>query len=225
MARFRMILIVVAALLVALPAVALAAGGQVFQVTITNLTKGQPLTPPLVVSHNNDFKLFTLGDLDHPAGDGLVALAEGGDTSTLIGELMTDDNVYDYMVGGGLLLPGHSMTVEINVKNRYRNISLASMLAATNDAFVGVNGVSAPWFGKKALTAIAYDAGSEANTELCTDVPAQPCDENNNPNNRVTEGAEGFVYVHNGIQGGGDLNAADKDWSNPVAKVVITRMR
>ena len=44
--------------------------GKTYSVTITNLTKKQILTPPVVISHNSDFRLFMIG---HPAGDGLVA--------------------------------------------------------------------------------------------------------------------------------------------------------
>jgi hypothetical protein len=40
---------------------------------------------------------------------------------------------------------------------------------------------------------------------------------------RVTDGAEGFVYVHAGIQDRGSLSSEDHDWRNPVAKVVIQR--
>lgn len=201
--------------------------GKTYSVTITNLSKKQPLTPPVVISHNSNFKLYMAGQ---PAGAELIALAEGGDVEPLMALLSSDDDVFDYMAGGGLIFPGESMTINVKVKGKYRKLSLASMLAATNDAFIGVNGTSAPHFSKT-LTAVAYDAGSEANTELCTDVPALPCGdldgdgEADNPNMRVTDGAEGFVHVHNGIHGVGDLNKANMDWRNPVAKVVIKRMK
>jgi outer membrane protein assembly factor BamB len=37
-------------------------------------------------------------------------------------------------------------------------------------------------------------------------------------------GSERFVHIHRGIQGGGDLNAADHDWRNPVAQIVVRRI-
>lgn len=201
----------------------LAAGdnGKTYHVTITNLSKKQPLTPPLVISHKGSFKLFEAGQ---SASDELIALAEGGDVQPLMALLGTRDDVFDYMAGDGLILPGGSAAIEIKVKGHYRNLSLASMLAATNDAFIGVAGTRAPYRSKE-IAAVAYDAGSEANTELCTDVPALPCADGSNPNLRVIDGAEGFIYVHNGIHGGGDLDTANMDWRNPVAKISIKRLR
>lgn len=190
--------------------------GQTYSVTITNLTKAQPITPPLVISHKQSFQLFMAG---HPASDGLAALAEGGDTQPLEALLGTRDDVFDYQVAGATpIMKAESRTVEIKVRGSYRYISLAGMLAASNDAFIAVKGIKVPYFGMKSLAAVAYDAGSEANSELCTDVPA--C----GGKLRVTDGAEGFVFVHNGIRGAGDLIAANMDWRNPVAKVVIKKV-
>jgi hypothetical protein len=67
---------------------------------------------------------------------------------------------------------------------------------------------------------VAYDAGSEANTELCEHIPGPPCGNQA----RMLTGAEGFVHVHRGIHGVGDLNEAAMDWNNPVVKVVIEKM-
>jgi len=203
--------------------VALAAGdyGKTLSVTITNLTKKQVLTPPVVISHNSDFKLFMIGQ---PAGDGLVAVAEGGDTLPLEAMLGTRDEVFDYMVGTGAIPPGTSQTIMIKTRGQYRDLSVVGMLASTNDAFFAIDGTEIPYWGMKSLTAVAYDAGSEANTELCSDVPGPPCAADSG-NERVTAGAEGFVHVHNGIHGVGDLSEANMDWHNPVAKVVIKKLR
>ena len=67
----------------------------------------------------------------------------------------------------------------------------------------------------------AYDAGSEADNELCAYRPGPPC---GSVGVRATEGVEGFVHIHAGIHGGGDLNPATYDWRNPVAKVSIQRI-
>lgn len=37
--------------------------------------------------------------------------------------------------------------------------------------------------------------------------------------------AEGYVYIHPGIHGIGDLPATNHDWNNPVAKVTIRQVR
>ena len=49
-----------------------------YEVTITNITRGQIISPPIVISHNEDFQLFSLG---HPAPTGLAELAEDGMTT------------------------------------------------------------------------------------------------------------------------------------------------
>ena len=70
------------------------------------------------------------------------------------------------------------------------------------------------------LYAKAYDAGSEVHTESCDHIPGPPC---GNPGNRLTEGAEGYVYPHSGIHGGEDLDPFMWDWNNPVALITIER--
>ncbi len=37
-------------------------------------------------------------------------------------------------------------------------------------------------------------------------------------------GDEGYVHIHRGIHGVGDLVAAVHDWRNPVAKITITKV-
>ena len=199
---------------------AFADGGKTYRVTITNLTKQQVLTPPLLVSHTAGTKLFTLGQ---PASSELAAIAEGGNTQPLAALLGTLDTVGDVVTGTEPILPGGSIELTVTSKERYDHLSLAGMLATTNDGFFALNGIDFP-HRSATMTAIAYDAGSEANTELCTDVPGPPCAADSG-NQRVTAGAEGFVHVHNGIHGTGDLNAANLDWHNPVAEVVVERVK
>ncbi|MDX1764306.1 MAG: hypothetical protein R3231_08300, partial [bacterium] len=69
--------------------------------------------------------------------------------------------------------------------------------------------------------AVAYDAGSEANTESCDYIPGPPCgshvhDDANDP--------EGYIHVHAGIHGIGDLVEANMDWRNPVVEIKIRRL-
>ncbi|WP_020676181.1 spondin domain-containing protein [Geopsychrobacter electrodiphilus] len=225
MSRYRIINTFCLALCLGLlaPGLALAGteSGQGYKVILTNLTKHQVLTPPLLVSHKHSFKLFTLAQ---PASAELAALAEGGNTQPLMALLGTRDDVMDLVVASEPILPGGSITLKITSKGRFNSLSLAGMLATSNDAFFAINGSELPNNGSQLLTAIAYDAGSEANTEVCSDVPGPPCTPESG-NQRVTTGAEGFVHVHNGIHGIGDLNPADLDWHNPVVKVEITRIK
>lgn len=191
--------------------------GATFDVTVTNITRGQIISPPIVVTHNADFRLFSVGE---PASDGLAAVAEDADSAGLLGLLGNDDNVFEFSEAANGIGPGESVTVRINTGNRFVYISAAGMLVTSNDAFFGLN--SARVSRNEAVThrVVAYDAGSEANTEDCAHIPGPPC---GNPFMRVTDGAEGFVHVHIGIHGIESLASEVFDWRNPVAQITIER--
>ena len=101
------------------------------------------------------------------------------------------------------------------------DVSMAGMLVVTNDAFFGVNGAEMPRRGAIQLRSTAYDAGSEANNEDCDYIPGPPC---NNPMMRMTTGAEGYVHVHAGIHGIGDLAPETYDWRSDVAAISVRRV-
>lgn len=193
-----------------------------YVVTITNLTYDQIISDPVVVAHDGRFELLRPGEA---ASDELAALAEDGMTGPLVGLLQVSPGVFDYAVSDGGVMPRSSVSVEVAVRGRARLISLAGMLVSTNDAFVALDGYALPFgfFGSSGATTVlapAYDAGSERNTESCDHIPGPPC---GNPGQRVTDGAEGFVHIHRGIHGVGDLDASAKDWRNPVARIRIER--
>ena len=197
-----------------------------YLVTIRNLTRNQIITPPVVVIHNASASLFSIGEEASPE---LAALAEDGDPVPLLESLMTMPEVHDAVIGYGVIPPGHSTTATVTSVRGYRFLSVVGKLATTNDAFFAVSGVQIPlapilFFsapGSKTVHAPAYDAGSEANSELCEFVPGPPCASHfvHDPAE-----AEGFIHISNGIQGIGDINAAESDWRNPVARVTITRV-
>ncbi len=191
---------------------------QTWSVTVTNLTRMQVITPPLLISHKGSFKLFEIGKA---ASDELAALAEGGDTGPLMGLLGTRDDVFDFVTAGDGILPGQSMTLKVTTRRSFNRLSVAGMLATTNDAFFALRGIKVPYDGWKSRNAVAYDAGSEANTELCAHIPGPPC----GSEARMTTGAEGRVFVSNGIHGVGDLLVENMDWRNPVAHVTIRKHR
>jgi hypothetical protein len=197
-----------------------AAKAKKFKVTIVNLTKGQPMTPALVAVHAPGFELFHLGQ---PASKGLQIQAQDGDTSKLTQELMKSKSVVRTAMGAGVFLPGQKQEIEVEANNPYFKISLTSMLARTNDAFAAVQNIStALKVGQKVIKlAKVYDAGAENNTEECAHIPAPPCD---NPMSG-TNGGEGFVRPHEGINGIGDLELGRDTFSNVVAKVIVERIQ
>ncbi len=202
-------------LLVGLAALPAAADAQAYEVTVTNLTKGQIFSPPIVFTHRGSFELFTPGE---PAIPELAGVAEDADNGPLVALLATEPGVADVSMGGGVVLPGESMTISVNARADRRYVTALGMLVTTNDAFFAgtarVSGLTTSFY------APAWDAGSEANTQDCAHIPGPPC---GNGGVRVEDGAEGYVYIHAGIQDRGSLDPQDHDWRNPVAKVVIRR--
>ena len=145
-----------------------------FDVTVTNLTNGQPVSPVAVIAHQAGYAVFTTGS---PATVGLETLAEGGDNSMLIAEADADANVLSSGSGAAPIGPAGSETVTIDVLESDLAglmVSVSTMLVNTNDAISGLNGVDVSglaegdaWTGR----GIVYDAGTELNTELAGEIP------------------------------------------------------
>ena len=196
---------------------------EMYDVRITNLTGGEVFTPILVATHIKGIKAFNLGE---PAIREVVTIAESGNTAPAIAalnSLIPLNLVGEAKDSGDVLPPGQSVTVPITGGEDISHITVMSMLIPTNDAFFAVNGLPLPE-GDEPVTyrSVAYDAGSETNDELCEHIPGPPS---------VCSGeglslgsGEGFVYVHPGIHGIGDLSAAQYDWRNPVAEITIQRV-
>ena len=207
---------------------------QMFEVTLMNLTmgehgmSGQTLSPAIFVTHPAGIKLAVPGQ---PASAALVAQAEGGDTSGLetlaaaaganVQIAMNADMTRRYT------MPGQSTTVTVTADMMNSSLSVSSMLVSTNDAFIAA--VDVPLFDEagmpitKTIELMAYDAGSEDNTEMALDIPGPlGLDADTDPmgsNARVpTEG--GVIMMHPGIQGGADVSEAFA-WEGPVAKLTI----
>ena len=120
---------------------------------------------------------------------------------------------------GPLTLPGASRTVIIESDGGY--LSAAAMLIATNDAFYGVRGVKLPEAGSSiTVYAPAYDAGSEENNERSGDVPLTNLGNSRDIGTNAGDG-EGFIHIHPGIFGVGQLKPVVYDWKNPVAVITI----
>jgi len=207
--------------LTAVSAPALAGGAKVYHVTITNLTNAILFTPILVASHRRPVSIFELGA---PASDELAAIAEGGNIGPLAAVLGADPQVVDVQDSGGPLMPGKSVTVSVSAGHGAKYISLASMMLPTNDGFIALDSVRAGGRHGAVYYSPGYDAGSEANDELCANIPGPQCG-GEGPSPIPSPLDEGYVHVHRGIHGIGDIAAATYDWRNPVAKISIVRDR
>lgn len=200
-----------------------------FEVTVDNLMNAQPLSPVAVVAHQPGYSIFTIGD---PATTGLEEMAEGGDNTTLLTDAAGDVNVLTTVSGGAVIGPAGSETVMFDVLESDvadLEISVASMLVNTNDAFSAI--VAAPASGLAvgdswSTAAIAYDAGTEANSEIAADIPG-PAGGGEGFNAARSDAAD-RVAMHSGVVSQDDgLSTSDLTeqhrFDNPVMRVSITR--
>ena len=188
-----------------------------YEVTITNITGGQIFTPVLAATHKSDVAFFELG---MPASEALEVQAESGNPMPLKDYLESmPGSVQDVVVlDGVLIMPGESVSFEIEGSSRFSQLSFSAMLVPTHDSFVALDSMRLPRYSTM-KTARAYDAGTEINDELCINIPG-PCA----GEGYSSDGGEGYVHVANGIHGIGDLLPEENDWRNPVAKVTVRRV-
>lgn len=202
---------------------------QQVRVTITNITSNQVITPITAATTRGGVPLF---QLSQPASVDLEKVAEAGDTSALRASLASNPRVLDIQSAGDALPPGHSVTLTLNAGPHFDHLLLAAMLVPTNDGFIALNDVDlSPLFHgpstgprKRWMVFVSpgYDAGTEANDELCSHIPGPPTVCTGEGFNPSRMGATNFVYIHKGIKGVGDLSSATYDWKNPVAQILVT---
>jgi hypothetical protein len=201
-----------------------------YEITITNVTKGQTFTPSLIAIHDRSIAVFAPGSA---AGLPLEILAEAGDTQPLTDALLNEpDHVATIQTIPGLLGPGETTSIMVEGSRFHRYLTVAAMLIPTNDTFYALNAAPLPLHGQKTRFVRAYDAGTEANDQACANIPGPRCGGEGhsagpNPDD------EGFVYVSNGFHdlgtddgnGGEVLTPAPYDWRNPVARITVRRLR
>jgi len=200
-----------------------------YEVSVTNLTNHQPLSPLAAVIHTMGYHPMQVG---MPASVGLEKLAEGGETGDFLAEARAQTGiVHQTKAGNAPIAPGETATLvlEINAKMEMPRLSLATMLVNTNDAFMAVNAHALADLmvgdSMKFMT-IAYDAGTEANTESAGTLPG-PVDSGEGYN--VERESRDQVTAHPGVVTRDDgLADSVLDEShrflNPVAQVRVTRL-
>jgi len=219
------------------PAVTMANDSTTYKVTIFNLTAGQPFTPPVVVTHRKRTSLFSVGD---QASEGVRSIAENGNNVPLITALSGDVNVSHIVEGTAPVVPANnpggspfesSVTFTITTDKKARFLSFVSMLICTNDGFTGINSVRLP-NKRKTVYSAGYETRTERNTEDFADI-VPPCqgligessDDAGTGASDPLLAENGVIIPHVGIVGDNDLQPAIHGWSDPVAKIVIERVR
>lgn len=201
----------------------------IYEITVHNLTNGQPLTPLGVVLHESGYQAWQLGSA---VSNGLETLAESGDPAGFLAEADADAAVVmSASSSSGPLGPGTSETVSITVNpSADLQLTVASMLANTNDAFTGV----ANWnigglaVGDSAATmSHVFDAGTEANTETMGTMPGPAA---NGQGFNAARDDLNRLTIHGGVVTADDgltTSVLDEShrWLGQAAKIVVSRIQ
>ncbi len=210
-----------------------------YEVSLVNVTAGQPLSPLLAVVHNDTFQVFKVGEV---ASVALENIAEAGNTAPLTALVNDSKSVITSVAGPAApLLPGADNLVKVNLTVPLSSLSsarlsFAVMLGNTNDGFTGLSGEA---IGDLAVNAsrtidlLGYDAGTELNTESADTVPG-PATANSGGKreafNSMRDDINSVIHIHPGIVSKDDglpssaLTQAQR-WDNPVARVTIKRIQ
>jgi len=130
-----------------------------------------------------------------------------------------------HMGGSG----ANRQTFRVTVDHEFDHLSLALMMACTNDGLTGVDSVLLP-SGSDPISHMGegYDAGTEMNDEMFGSVPDlcqqmgpvhRPDDGNDHPRTM------GVISHHPGIQGGGDLVPELHGWQGAVMQMTVRRIQ
>jgi len=198
-----------------------------YEVTVTNLSEAQPLSPPALILHRTGYHPWQVGS---PASHGLEQLAEGGATSGILDEAEESPKVLETEADTAAILPGASSSVIIDSRNyRDLSLSLAAMLVNTNDGFTGLDAEPVADLAvheSRSIDVTAFDAGTEANSETAATVPGPAAGGegyNSTRDDRNTVGGHpGVISVDDGLTGSA-LHAENR-FDNPVARITITRL-
>ena len=195
-----------------------------FHVKITNLTSGplasagQPMSPPLWAVHSRKVDLWSVGAL---ASSGMLPIVEDALNTPLQTYLSSNRHVAAVKTEtgspAGPIPPGGTREFDVSRDGDAKYLSMVWMLVRTNDGFTGLDTYRLA--GRKGRTRTlllrAYDGGTENNNQSCAYIPGPPCGKF-----FVRDPTAQPIAPHPGITGG-DIGAFA--WTNPVAKVEITR--
>jgi hypothetical protein len=188
--------------------------------TIIYQSFNQPFGGVFVMVHNADGpRIYRRGLPSSPA---LARLVEDGNPGPLVEFYTNNDNGVSSVFGfddGAPYFGGETFQIQVDVSEEYPLVTIATMAINTNDCFTSING--APLYPGMVLDLPGLDSGTEENNELCNSVPGPGC-ANIDTNNVISGNGEGFVHVHRGFFGIGDLAADRYDWRNPMMRVVVS---
>lgn len=166
-----------------------------YEITVTNATNAQPLSPPAFIIHNDGFPAWETGVA---ASAGLEVLAESGSPEDFISEKQS----YALVDAAGVdpVAPGGNASVSLETLwDEGLQITVATMLVNTNDAFTGTTGLTIGQLtigeSMSLLTRI-YDAGTEENSETSESIPGPAAGGEGYNSERE---ASDYVTIHSGV--------------------------
>ena len=204
-----------------------------YKLSVTNITNGQPLTPVAALLHDATFNAWQIGAT---ASSGLEVLAESGSARAFLSASVNDNTavIAAALSAGDPIAPGSAKSLVIGGEAAYE-LTIASMLANTNDAFTGITHWSLADMqinDSDTMLIPVYDAGTEKNTEASGTIagPADSSTEADKGYSSVRDDPSGFVSMHGGVvtkDDGLSTSVLDEShrWLGAAAKVVITRIQ
>ena len=146
-----------------------------FQVTFTNMTNGQLMTPPVVALHDPSVHLFQVGEM---ASDAIQVIAEMGNNAPLVEFAVANPEVVSAAgVAGEMPFgPGESVSINLTTSAANQVFSAVNMIICTNDGISGIDSFPLPSGNQPfILGARPYDAGTRINQDNSYSFFPPPC--------------------------------------------------
>lgn len=197
-----------------------------YEISVTNLTSNQPLSPVALLTHDSEFVPFSVGVT---ASSALELLAESGDNT----EILALESNINTASDTAPLAPGSTYTHTLETQETALSLSILSMLVNTNDAFTGLNNHDLSDYSvddEKSFRLSVYDSGTEANSETETTIPGPATMGTGEGFNASRDDLLDVVTMHAGVISQDDgltnsvLNVSHR-FDNLVAKVSIKRIK
>jgi len=189
------------------------AGGSSYQITFSNRSTSQPMTPPVVAIHDPEVRVYEAGVAENGQTNGLRDQLAG-----LVGSGVASTGMaFVNPAEPGPILPGESANLTLTSDSDTQVLSFVSMIVCTNDGFTGFDS-RALSAGVETVFATNYDAGTEVNT-LTADYWVPPCGTETN----LHEDENGVIAPHPGQEPTGDDAARAFAAGAELMEVVITR--
>jgi len=196
-----------------------------FQITFTNMSTGQLMTPPVVALHDPAAHLFQVGE---QASDAIRDIAETGNSAALVAFAGDNPTLVSAAVvaGAGPFGAGDSVTTSLSTTLEGQVFSAVNMIICTNDGISGVDSIALP-SGNEPLVVMAnvYDAGTRVNQADASSFFPGPC-RDGDVIEAPTEDPRAAVAAHPGQSGLANVPAGS-DWDFPAGaqllQIEITR--